>query len=563
MIPLNNMQKKLLILIFFISSTYVYSQDLKTTEIKVVESIKVSVPDALKLNTKASFLDTSKQDKTQSYSFIDEVYYSNFITRPLVAAKIKNNDKIDVNAASLGLSLGNHSFKSAEISYNSKYKKTFSYGIRVLTNNNKYITEEDNYNAKNNNQQLYLFTKSTFNRHTISSSFKYENLVAQHDYANAFNTDSENSFTYSKLLCNINSRNLEANRLSHKTSLLFSDLNSLTENYIGISSEISNLRIYKPLNLLIQFNNYLNYSNLETSFGREKTDVKIIDFNPSILMYKDGFDIDFGFNLEIENNKSINTVDVFPLITINKELADGILNISFGIDRSDYRNTIFSLSQENPYIHSFGLNSGSVNDSIGYSHLLESTDIYEAFFAFTNKLSSDEILNFKFSYGKIMNLHYFDIKVIDGYNRFSVDYIDVWQLKLSANYYKKFNNLLSINLDVDYVDWFDIIVPHKSNFISTLELPFTLRNKIKIIPSLTFLGKRKALQQSGDLISPPQFNIVELEEQYIIDLNINYNYSKKLSFHININNISDSKKELWNGYQQIGLNMIFGFNRLF
>ncbi len=280
-------------------------------------------------------------------------------------------------------------------------------------------------------------------------------------------------------------------------------------------------------------------------------------------MYKGGFDIDFGFNLGIENNKSTNTVDVFPLITINKELADGILNISFGIDRSDYRNTIFSLSQENPYIHSFGLNSGSVNDSIGYSHLLESTDIYEAFFAFTNKLSSDEILNFKFSYGKIMNLHYFDIKVIDGYNRFSVDYIDVWQLKLSANYYKKFNNLLSINLDVDYVDWFDIIVPHKSNFISTLELPFTLRNKIKIIPSLTFLGKRKALQQSGDLISPPQFNIVELEEQYIIDLNINYNYSKKLSFHININNISDSKKELWNGYQQIGLNMIFGFNRLF
>ena len=251
MIPLNNMRNKLFILLFFILSTCVYSQDLKTTEIKVVESIQVFVPDAFKLNTKASYLDTSKQDKSQSYSFIDEVYYSNFITRPLVAAKIKGNNRIDVNSASLRLSLGNHSFKSAEISYNSKYKKTLSYGLRVLTNNNKYITKGDSYHAKNNNQQLYLFTKSTLKRHTISSSLKYENLVAQHDYANTFNNDSENSFTYSKLFCFINSRNLESNRLSHKTSLLFSDLNSLTENYIGISSEISNLRLYKPLNLLI------------------------------------------------------------------------------------------------------------------------------------------------------------------------------------------------------------------------------------------------------------------------------------------------------------------------
>jgi hypothetical protein len=563
MIPLINMKKTLFIVLFFIAYTFVYSQDLKITEIKVVESIKVSVPDAIKLNTKASFLDTSKQDKTQSYSFIDEVYYSNFITRPLVAAKLKSNDRIDINTTSLRLSLGNYSFKSAEISYNSKYKKTFSYGVRVLTNNNKYITEQGSYNAKNNNQQLYLFTKSTLIKHTISSSFKYENFVAQHDYSNIFNNDSENSFTYSKLFCSINSRNLEANRLAHKTSFMFSDLNSLTENYIGISSEMSNLSVYKPLNLLIQFNNYLNYSNTETSFGRDITDVKIIDFNPSILIYRGGFDIDFGFNLGIENNESINTVDIFPLITINKELVDGILNISFGIDRSDYRNTIASLSRENPYIHSFGLNSGSVNDSIGYSHLLETTDIYEAFFVLENQLSRNEFLDFKFSYGKILNLHYFDIKVIDGYNRFSVNYIDVWQLKLSGHYYKKFNNLLSLKLAVDYFDWFDVIVPHKSNFISTLELPFTLRNKIKITPSLSFLGTRKALQQSGDLIYPPQFNLVELEEQYIVDLNINYNYSKKLSFHIDINNISNSKKELWNGYQQIGLNMVFGFNRLF
>ena len=68
---------------------------------------------------------------------------------------------------------------------------------------------------------------------------------------------------------------------------------------------------------------------------------------------------------------------------------------------------------------------------------------------------------------------------------------------------------------------------------------------------------------SINLIYPPEFDLIELDEQYLIDLNINYSYSKKLSFHIDLNNLTNSKKELWNGYQQIGLNMSFGLNCLF
>ena len=35
------------------------------------------------------------------------------------------------------------------------------------------------------------------------------------------------------------------------------------------------------------------------------------------------------------------------------------------------------------------------------------------------------------------------------------------------------------------------------------------------------------------------------------------------SFYIDFNNLSNSKKQLWNGYQQLGLNMAFGLNCLF
>ena len=76
-----------------------------------------------------------------------------------------------------------------------------------------------------------------------------------------------------------------------------------------------------------------------------------------------------------------------------KELVKDVLNISFGIDRYDDRNTLASLSRENPYIHSLGLNS-SVNEIIDSSHTLETTDIYELYFNLDNKLSDDEFLSF-------------------------------------------------------------------------------------------------------------------------------------------------------------------------
>ena len=562
MTQLIKMRKILVILLFLFPTILVFSQDLKTTEIKVVERIKVAVPDAVKLNTKASFSDTTKEDKNQEYLFFDKVFYSNFITRQLVPARIKNSSKIDVNSTSIKLLLGNYSFRSAKISYNSKYKKSFSYGLSLATDKTKYKTEEE-FSVRNNNQMLYFFTKSILSKNIILSSFRYEKFVAQHDYSNTIHNDNENQFSYSEILCSINSRNFEGNRLVHKTSFFFTDLNSSTENHFSLNSEISNFNLYRPLNLVVTYNNYTNYSNRATSFERNKTDIKIIDINPSLIINKGGFDIDLGFNLGFENNGSANIIDIFPLVKVNKELVDDILNISFGIDRSDYRNTISSLSRENPYIHSFGLNSGSVNDSINYSHLLETTDLYETFFTLKNKLSHNDFLDLNMAYGRILNLHYFDLQFINDYNRFSVDYINVWQLRLNGKYQKKFNNLLALNFNVNYVNWFDEIVPHKAKLTSNLELPFTLRNKIIIVPSLNYIGKRQANQMSVNLIDPPKFDLIELDEQYLIDLNIHYSYSKKLSFNIDLNNLTNSKKELWNGYQQIGLNMSFGLNCLF
>ena len=63
---INKLIKYLPLILLCFSSNYIFSQDLKTTEIRVVEGLDVSVPDANKLNVKAFFMDTTKIDKTQN-----------------------------------------------------------------------------------------------------------------------------------------------------------------------------------------------------------------------------------------------------------------------------------------------------------------------------------------------------------------------------------------------------------------------------------------------------------------------------------------------------------------
>ena len=66
------MKNKYIVFLLFFVVTDALAQDLKTTEINVVEGFKVSVPQPDKLNVKATFLDTTKIDKTQEYSFINK-----------------------------------------------------------------------------------------------------------------------------------------------------------------------------------------------------------------------------------------------------------------------------------------------------------------------------------------------------------------------------------------------------------------------------------------------------------------------------------------------------------
>ena len=136
-----------------------FSQDLKTTEIEVVEGLDVSIPEANKLNVKASFQDTTEIDKTQEYSFVDKYLFSSFDLRPLSAAKIKRKIDQKVNYANFNFALGNRKYKFGNINYSGKLKDKLIYSLGFKIDLYDYTTKND-INVKKESREYYLYTKS-------------------------------------------------------------------------------------------------------------------------------------------------------------------------------------------------------------------------------------------------------------------------------------------------------------------------------------------------------------------------------------------------------------------
>ena len=559
---INKQIKFLALILFCFSNNYIFSQDLKTTEIRVVEGLDVSVPDANKLNVKAFFMDTTKIDKTQKYSFVDKALYSSFNTRPLTAARIKNKNQINTNSTNISLAFGNNSYQSGKFNFSKMHNRSFYYGIGLSIQNSEFNTSTDELNVLRKNPVFYLYAKNIFKKNIVSSKISHQRITTNH----GFSKSSESQFSYSELSLKMNSRGKD-NSFDHISEISLKDLNSKIENHVFIGTEISKTINSIPIALELEFNNYLNYQNNDDILDREELDVKILDISPKLSFAKYGFDINIGFNLGIENNNAENTADIFPLLEISKELVDNVINLSFGVDRSDYRNTLASLTKENPYIHSFGLNANedpslNIVDTINFSHKLETTDIYEAFLNLDNKLSNNEMLSFKLAYGKILNHHSFILTTINDQRKFEIEYLDVWQLRANASYQKQFNNLIALNIDINY-NWLDEVVSNKAVLTGQISLPVTLRNKIKAIPSLSYIGPREALILSGLFIEPAEYETIQLDHLYFLDLDINYNYSEKIGFSIKANNILNVTTPFWNGYEEMGINFSLGLNYIF
>ena len=351
----------LLIIISLMCSISVQSQDIKATEVRVTEGFKPSVPEANKLNEQASFSDTLKVDKSQTYSVNQYNLKTNFKTRPLKAAKVKEESvsKLYNNKAAIGF--GDNWNKRFSFSHNSNRSKDLNYGVLLRHLSNQY--KPTGFEARNSKNTLHLFAKKITSSHIFIANLEYDRRTAL--YFDMSSKEEEkyfrNRFAFSKIsMTAINKNNSES--LIKKVNFFLSDFNEMSENQLHLSADFEKEINSMPINIEIEFNNFLNYNNKDSRY--ESLDLKELHFVPQASFNKIGINFQAGLNFHYDPYG----VAVSPLINATKELVKDILLLSGGIRHNEERHTLKAISDVNPYMHSYGSNQAIFS---GYSFLQE------------------------------------------------------------------------------------------------------------------------------------------------------------------------------------------------
>jgi hypothetical protein len=555
-----------LFLVLCVSVATIFAQDLKTTEVNVVEGFKPLIPEATRLNENAVFADTIKEDRTQIYEVVDSELQSDYKTKPLKAAKVKDDKIPELFATKVSLGTGYKIGSKASIIYNSLRSKDRSYGIVSNHQNSNYRIDDKIAGSSNNN--LHLYGKKISAKHIFISNLDYERIgvftygigTDKKDIEGFENNPYYNRFAYTKFSISSISTEKTSDKMIRNTTFFVSDFNEFSENQIHLGTELEKTINGLPFALEIELNDYLNYNSKDLAF--ESSDVKSFHFFPSTSIAKYGIDFDFGVELHYQIQLDDNEFEIFPQIKASKELVKDILLVYGGLRHSEHRHTLKSLSDENPYTHSYGTNQ-SILAGNNVPQSLETTDSDELFVGMRNVLGKDEVFEGSLAYGEINNFAHFIGISNGGYNRFQVNYLEsVWQLHANATYDKKINNIISLSAAADYFSW-DKEVYHKPNFTANLSTPINLRNKIKVIPSVSYMDKRESISYFVSEFAFSASSYSELPPQFHADLSFYYSYSKQLSTYLQLNNLTGKQNEIWKDYKEVGFNGVFGVNYSF
>ena len=243
------------------------------------------------------------------------------------------------------------------------------------------------------------------------------------------------------------------------------------------------------------------------------------------------------------------------------KIVNDFIFLQVGLRDDNKRNSLRSISESNQFIHSYGTNQQLYDDG-SFSQELKKTYSKEAYFLLKNQLSTNQFIVLNTSFSKINNILYFQRENISAVERFVAKYKDVNLINASLNYSANFNRVVALSLLANYYNFFDENVPYHPEFVASLAIPISLRDKLKIIPNFSFTSGRSTLTVTNTFIEPPEL-VYEIEDYFDVDLSIRYNYSKKLSFNLELNNITGQKNELWHGYLDYGFNVLFGLKYSF
>jgi hypothetical protein len=426
-----------------------------------------------------------------------------------------------------------------------------------------------------------LWYKHFSRHHTVETSMDYKRDGVYHFGLMQEDLDVDKSeirkvFHYAEVNGRIKSHYKDSTAVNHDINLMYyyfgdqaapefsvyGDPFNMTENRVKIDGEFSKF-FNKELFFLdagIDLNNNVTGLNeLPDSlvgfpgFDTQGVTNTIISLRPRISSSGDFWKVKAGIALFSQ----IQDVAKFHFYFDSEaqfSLFDDIFMPYAGITGGIRRNSARDFFMQNPFI--------SANPGM----LMNTNEKFNLYGGIRGTISSKISFNTKAAVMRLENAALFTNRIFLGSaNRFEVVYDDMEVFHISGEINYQQNERLMIYLKGEYNSYGTTTQTeawHLPELTGTLTAKYNLANKFILKSEIYAMGVRYAQGYSTDENITAVFT-QELQPFADLNLGLDYRYTGRTSFFVNLNNILNNRYQRWNGFQNFGFNAMAGFTYSF
>jgi len=560
------------------SSTIVVAQneeeEVYNENVVVISGYQPVLQKTERINVVHRITDTANMKVDFNYKVYPHRLFSLYAPERINAARLVGEPSAKLYKSYIKLGMGNYMSPLADLYFNSLKNKSLNYSARVFHNSSWWSLKDYGSNWYSNTD-VDLFGKYMWKNKVLSANVFYNN-----DYNLYYGfTDS----TLNTIYPNLNRDDLEKSDYSQVYNYVGANVDFRTSNkkiedlYYQVALGIYNFSDHYASNeFCFKMNADLHYGF--AWFGNEKeilgmqvawdlysntVDTMIYPYafkgissidsikekehllkiHPYFKFKLYGFDLDAGLNVFVSTS---NKVKLKPHIILSQDFSDETLHFSIGAVGDAIRNGWQNLRIENPYV------APHTETATTYTNKY----FLEGKFALMNNLD----LGLALAYQTFTNAPVFmiDTNYALG-NVYSPIYIDYDMLQVGFNSKYRLSENLGLAFSANYYRYF---LPEKSpiqemlykpNFDLDLGAFYSYNDKIIVSLNTILLGKMNGLN-----IENNEYVYEKMPIKYGIDLNVEYRYTKALSFFATFDNVAFQRYFYWTNYPSQKFRVMFG-----
>jgi len=512
-----------------------------------------SIKESMKLSELPEIKDTVKRISNIKYGIVSNPIFPKYEVRKIEAAKMQNEPLAKLYRSLLKVGYGPlYNTPYGEFFISSLRSRDIAYGAHLKHLSSSTTLDDVGYSGFSDNMAT-IYGKKFYKKHTLNGDLTYlRNVVHYYGYDPTKSTLT-NNFTKQryqliepKLV--LQSHFTDSSKINHIIQAGFYNLQNLhkeAENNINVKADATLFLNKEKLNIGFS-TDYYNHKQ-----SNDTLNDLIISLSPSFEAQGNKWKAVVGLKGTMDNFKGKSRFYGFPLLNVEYDVYESIIIPYAGANGGLIKNSLRSLSTENPFIDTT-LNYTNTNNK------------YNLFLGLKGNLSSSTSYDVKGTYSQMDSLHFYVINyggINQLYNQFDVIYDNTSVINLNAQVKYQMKEKIHFIIKGNYFIYKTKNITrayHKPDFDLMLSCVYNLQSKIILRADIFGIGKQ--WMQTQGLDATNQTILVPKQLDGLLDANIEaeYRYSKMLSFFARANNLANQRYYRWERYPSQRFNFMVG-----